>query len=146
MASAYAVGPIRPMQVDQAYCLIEAVGYGIGLDAWREYCAVGLRPRYRSPYVEEIVTSENAFGYVNGIAIMRARHSARLGFHLSVPVFVVASAADARGVSSAMLRYVTTAARNKHCNIIHIANPTPDQWSVGGEPLDSTSSGIFIPV
>lgn len=144
MASAYVVGPINARQVERAYCLIEAVGYGIDLDAWRAICRADRH--HRSPYADEIATVENSLGYVNGLAVMRARHSARLGLYLSVPVFVVVSAADAHGVSSAMLRYVTDAARGKRCCAVHIANLKADEWPVLRSPYDPEPTGVFIPL
>lgn len=147
MAAAYAVGPISYKQVDRAYCLIEAVGYDIAQDHWRQVCAAALARKHPSPYVEEIATAENTLGYVTGVAIMRVRHSERFGRYLSVPVFVVASAGDTRGVCDALLRHVTATARSKHCKTIHIASLRPDRWpTANGTPPDTEADGIVIPL
>lgn len=146
MATAYAVGPIKAMQVERAYCLIETLGYHIDLGAWRQICAAALFRKHPSPYVEEVAIAENVLGYVNGIAIMRARCSARLGLYLSVPVFVVASAGDAPGVCDALFRYVSATAHHKHCSAVHIASFKPDRWPVANGKPDVEADGIFIPL
>jgi hypothetical protein len=146
MVFAYSVGPIKAVQIERAYCMIVAVGYDIDLPAWHRICATALARKYLSPYVEEIAVAENALGYVNGIAIMRARHDERLGRYLSIPVFVVASAADAPGVCDALFCYVSAAAHEKHCNAIHIASLKPDRWPVANERPDVHADGLFIPL
>lgn len=144
MASAYAVAPIKAAQVERAYCLIGAVGYDIDLDAWQQICAAALVRKYPSPYVEEIAVAENSLGYVRGIAILRVRQSERLGRYLSVPVFVIASAGDARGVCGALLRYLRVTALDRHCGAIHIASLTPDRWPVAIGTSDGEADGIVI--
>lgn len=146
MAAAYAVGPIRGTQVDRAYRLIEAIGYDIDLNGWRQVCATALARKYPSPYVEEIATAENALGYVTGVAIMRARHSERFGRYLSIPVFVVASIGDARGVCDALLGYVTATARSKHCSAIYIASLEADRWPTAYSAPDTAADGVLIPL
>ncbi|MFK0278570.1 hypothetical protein ACIQUG_33225 [Ensifer sp. NPDC090286] len=146
MAPAYVVGPIDASQVERAYCLVAAVGYDIDVVAWRQLCARTLLRNYPSPYVEDIAVAEDPRGYVRGIAILRARHSGRYGRYLSVPVFAIVTAADARGVCETLLRYIRTAAREKHCNAIHIASLRTDRWPVGPEELEMAFDGIVIPL
>ncbi|MCK3781031.1 hypothetical protein MZK49_30705 [Ensifer sesbaniae] len=146
MASAYAVAPIKAAQVERAYCLIGALGYGIDRAAWRQTCAAALVRKYPSPYVEEIAVAENSLGYVKGIAILRVRHRECLGRYLSVPVFVIASAGDARGVCGALLGYLRVTALDRHCGAIHIASLTPDRWPVANGTSDGEADGIVIPL
>ncbi|MBD9652851.1 hypothetical protein IB267_31255 [Ensifer sp. ENS09] len=146
MASAYVVGPIDASQIERAYCLVSAVGYDIDVDGWRQVCATNLLRNYPSPYVEDIVVVEDPRGYVRGIAILRARHSERLGRYLSVPVFASITAADARGVCETLLRYIRTAARKKQCNAIHIASLRTNRWPVGAGETEMEFDGILIPL
>lgn len=146
MATAYVVGPIDASQVERAYCLVAAVGYDIDVDAWEQLCARTLSRDYPSPYVEEIAVVEDWRSYVRGIAILRARHSGRFGRYLSVPVFAIITAADARGVCETLLRYIRTAAREKHCNAIHIASLRSNRWPVGAGETEIEFDGIVIPL
>ena len=146
MASAYVVAPIKAAQVERAYCLIDAAGYDIGLDAWRQICAAALARKYPSPFVEEIAVAENSLGYVKGIAILHVRHHERLGRYLSVPVFVIASAGDTRGVCGALLRYLSAMALDRHCGAIHVASLAPDRWPVANGSCDEEPDGIVIPL
>ncbi|MBD9649904.1 hypothetical protein IB267_16215 [Ensifer sp. ENS09] len=142
MACAYAVAPIKASQVERAYCLIGAVGYDVDPCAWRQVCAAALMRRHPSPFVKEIAVVEDSLGYIRGIAILRVRHHERLGRHLSVPVFVVASAGDPRGVCDALLEYLRLAAFNRHCRAIHVASLAPDRWPGADGEVD----GIIIPL
>ncbi|RAS08317.1 hypothetical protein [Ensifer adhaerens] len=142
MASAYAVAPIKAAQVERAYCLIGAVGYDIDIDRWRQICAAILARKHLSPFIEEIAAVEDALGYIRGVAILRVRHHERMGRYLSVPVFVTASAADARGVCGALLGYLNEVALDRRCGAIHIARLSPDRWPA----TDGAEDGIIIPL
>ncbi|WDZ81522.1 hypothetical protein PWG15_34835 (plasmid) [Ensifer adhaerens] len=146
MASAYAVAPIKAAQIERAYCLIGAAGCDIDLDAWRQICTAALMRKYPSPFVEEIAVVENSLGYIRGIAILRARHNERRGRYLSVPVFAIASAGDARGVCDALLRYLRARALDRHCGAIHIASFEPRRWPAANGAPDREADGVFIPL
>lgn len=142
MDCAYVVAPIKAAQVERAYCLILAGGYDIGPGAWRQVCAAARMRKYPSPFVEEIAAVEDALGYIRGIAISRVRHHERLGRYLSVPVFVVATAGDARGVCDTLLEYLSAAAFDRQCGAIQVASLAPDSWPVEDGGVD----GIIIPL
>ena len=142
MDCAYVVAPIKAAQVERAYCLILAGGYDIGPGAWRQVCAAAHMRKYPSPFVEEIAAVEDALGYIRGIAISRVRHHERLGRYLSVPVFVVATAGDARGVCDTLLEYLSAAAFDRQCGAIQVASLAPDSWPVEDGEVD----GIIIPL
>ena len=143
MGAAYSVGPIRYDQVDRTYCLIEAVGYDVDLDEWRNYCAATL-VRKRHPGIGTVVTVENALGYVSAVGVSRAERSKRHGHVLDVPVFIVASAGDTPGACDALLHYLLASARKAHCGLVRIASPEPTNWP--GSPICSKREGILIPV
>ncbi|MCK3779405.1 hypothetical protein MZK49_22130 [Ensifer sesbaniae] len=146
MAVVYSVDLIKRHQVDQAYRLMEAVGYGVDVAGWRELCATTFARKYITPYSEEIITVENSRGYITGVCLMRTTHHRLYGRLLDVPVFIIISAGDTPGVCDALLEYLTTAARDKQCGFIRVASPDPANWpSPPGGPRRH-DRGILIPV
>ncbi|WP_370125622.1 hypothetical protein [Sinorhizobium fredii] len=146
MPVAYCVGPIKDNQVDRSYCLVEAVGYNVGLDDWRQFCAAACARRYLSPNVEDVITVENQFGYVTGVSIIRTGHSDTYGRLLDVPVFVVISAANTRGVCNALLGHVVATARNRNCGFVRVARLEPSNWPGSSEVSHGDDRGLLIPV
>ncbi|RVP99630.1 hypothetical protein [Sinorhizobium meliloti] len=143
MAVAYAVGPIKRHQFDKAYRLVDAAGCHFDLQGWREFCAATVT-RMCSP--EGIVTAENPLGYIAGICIMRPVQNETYGRMLDVPVFIITSAADTRGVANALLAYFTVVARKYNCGFIRVAALDPTDWpsSIATSPREGR--GILIPV
>ncbi|ASY65786.1 hypothetical protein SJ05684_b48040 (plasmid) [Sinorhizobium sojae CCBAU 05684] len=146
MAKAYLVGPIQRHQVDRAFRLIEVVGYELDLTQWREFCAAAFARQHMLPYAQEIVTVENARGYIAGLSIGHIAHDPLYGRLLDVPVFLVISAGDTPGVSDALLEHLMTAARNRRCSFIRIASTDPANWpDRRGRPRQA-DRGTLIPV
>lgn len=146
MGAAYSVGSIRYDQVDRAYCLIEAVGYDVDLERWREFCSSAIA-KAQDPNCETVVTVENPLGYVTAVGILRARISELYGRVLDVPVFVVVSAADTPGVCDALLGFVMATAGEKHCGFVRVASPEPASWSgLPGRGQGESKRGILIAV
>ncbi|NRP74799.1 hypothetical protein ILFOPFJJ_05721 [Ensifer psoraleae] len=146
MAVAYLIGPIKCHQVDKTYKLIEAVGYHVNLQVWRDFCEAAFARNWPSPYVEEVITAENPLGYIAGVCIMRRTHDKIYGNVLGVPVFIVASAADSRGVSRSLLNYLLAIARNRHCGFIRVAALQPTNWPGSTDICGRNGGGILIPV
>ncbi|MEZ0000594.1 hypothetical protein [Sinorhizobium fredii] len=146
MAVGYSVGPVKHPQVDKTYRLIEAVGYDVDLQAWRDLCATAFARKWPTPYAEEVVTAENPLGYITGVCIMRLVHNKTYGRMLDVPVFVVISAGDTRGASNALLGYLMAVAPNKHCGFIRVAALEPANWPGSTDMGRRNDRGILIPV
>lgn len=127
MGAAYSVGPIRYDQINRTYCLIEAVGYDVSLEEWREFCTAAIAGGHK-PDTENVVTVENPLGYITAVGIIRAKMSKLYGRVLDVPVFIVISAGDTPGVCNALLGFVMASAREKHCGHVRVASPDPINW------------------
>ncbi|ODR89529.1 hypothetical protein [Sinorhizobium alkalisoli] len=146
MAKAYSVGPIQRNQVDRAFRLIEVAGYELDLTKWREFCATAFARQPISPYAQEIVTVENARGYITGLSIGHVAHDPLYGRLLDVSVFLVISAGDTPGVSDALLEYLMAAARNRRCSFMRIAATEPGSWPDRRGRPQRPDRGTFIPV
>ena len=146
MAAAYAVGPIKRHQVDKAYRLIDAAGCHFDLQTWREFCAATSARECSASCVEGIVTAENPLGYIAGICIMRSVQNETYGRMVDVPVFIVTSAGDTRGVCNSLLAYFVAVARKNNCGFIRVAALDPTDWpsSIATSPREDR--GIIIPV
>ncbi|WOS65395.1 hypothetical protein [Sinorhizobium fredii] len=145
MAVAYSVGPIKQQQVDKTYRLIEAVGYNVDLQAWRDFCGMRVARTWPAPYADEVITAENPLGYVAGACIMRPVHDRICGRVLDVPVFVVVSGGDTRGASNSLLAYLMATARNKNCGFIRVLGLEPCNWPRSTD-VSRRERGILIPV
>ncbi|NOV21036.1 hypothetical protein E5S70_34375 [Ensifer adhaerens] len=143
MAMAYRVGPIQRHQVDLAFRLIEVVDYPINLAHWRNICERGFSRRYVSSRLGDIITVENALGYIQGVSVAHPGNDPNYGHILDVPVFIVATAADTAGVSDALLGHLKTMARADNCGYLIVASIGPHAWPDKGS---DHPKGIVIPV
>ncbi|MCA1408358.1 hypothetical protein I6F26_30620 [Ensifer sp. IC3342] len=146
MAVAYSVGPIKRHQIDRTYRLIEAGGYHVDLQDWRDFCRAAIARNWPMPYAEEVITAENPLGYIAGVCILRSGHDNMYPGVLDVPVFIVVSAGDTRGASSSLLGYLTAAARNKRCSFIRVWGLEPGNWPTSPDVPRRDDHGILIPV
>ncbi|AFL52498.1 hypothetical protein USDA257_c39540 [Sinorhizobium fredii USDA 257] len=146
MAVAYTVGPIKRHQVDKAYRLIDAAGCHFDLEAWREFCAATVARECPALYVEGIVTAENPLGYIAGVCIMRPVQNEIYGRMLDVPVFIIISAGDTRGVANSLVEYFMAVARKYNCGFIRVAALDPTDWPGSRATLPRDGRGILIPV
>ncbi len=142
MATGYTVGPIKRHQVDKAYRLIDAADCHFDLQAWREFCTATVAGE--RPNIEEIVTAENPLSYIAGVCIMRPVQNETYGRTLDVPVFIVTSVGDTRGVANSLLAYLMVVARRNSCGFIRVAALDPNNWP--GGPLPQDGRGTLIPV
>lgn len=142
MAIGYSVGPIKRHQVDKAYRLIDAADCHFDLQAWREFCAATVAREH--PNIAEIVTAENPLGYIAGVCIMHPVPNETYGRMLDVPVFIVTSAGDTRGVVNSLLAYFMVIARENSCGFIRVAALDPNDWPGSVAPLPRDGRGILI--
>lgn len=143
MATAYLVGRIKRHQIDLAYRLIEAVDYPVNLERWRSFCDRQFNRRHISSTLGDVITVENALGYIQGVGIAYPGNDLNYGHILDVPVFVVATAADTAGVSNALMHHLMAMARADHCGYIIVASTDPSAWPASGP---NPRNGVVIPV
>jgi hypothetical protein len=136
----YTVKPIGPDSVDRAYPLMRAVAPDLSPQEWRRFCRDGGQR-------EETVLAINSKGYVKGLCIFGIRDHRHYGRLLDVPVFVVASAADAEGVGAELLQFLEATRDSEACSGVRF-------WNMGGETWDRRLSvddmrridhGVFLP-
>jgi hypothetical protein len=146
MAVAYTVGPIKRHQVDKSYRLIDAAGCHFDLQGWRQFCAAKVAREPPASNVEGIVTAENPLGYIAGVCTMRPVLNEAYGRMLDVPLFIVTSAGDTRGVVNSLLAYFMAVARENNCGFIRVAALDPTNWPESGTLLARDDRGILIPL
>ncbi len=143
MATAYLVGHIKRHQIDRAYRLIEAVDYPVNLEQWRSFCDRQLNRQYISSTSGDVITVENALGYIQGVSIAHPGNDLNYGHILDVPVFVVATAADTAGVSNALMGHLMAMARADHCRYIIVSSTDASAWPASNP---NPRNGVVIPV
>jgi hypothetical protein len=126
----YAIGRIKPHQIEQAYLLVQPVAESLDLATWRTFChdALGrqLEPLGRQ---EDVIVATDPLGYVRGLCIVRLVKHPAYGRMLDVPIFVAASAVDDAGVSAELLRYLKTRGVIEGCRGIYIWTLGDDNWN-----------------
>ncbi len=130
MNQTYQIARISLDQIERAYLLVHPVAYSLDRTAWRAFCSSILSRRYdrRSDY-EDIIVAMDLLGYVRGICVMKVAEHPVYGCILDVPIFVVTSVADERGVSAELLRHVRSVGSVKGCDSIRFWTLSDDNWS-----------------
>ncbi len=90
------------------------------------------------------MTAENPLGYIAGVCIMHPVPNETYGRMLDVPVFIVTSAGDTRGVVNSLLAYFMVIARENSCGFIRVAALNPHDWPGSVAPLPRDGRGILI--
>ena len=124
--SAYTVKRITPKQSLRSYALVRLIDPSIGVDDWLRYVrAVLMRRRLKAPPGDDIVVAADALGYVRGLALTLERSDPDCGRVLDVPVFLVASAVDERGVREELLRHLRDKGLASGCQCVRLLTRTP---------------------
>jgi hypothetical protein len=151
ISSGYSVKPISREAVDRTYPLMRAVAPALGLHEWSHFCQNIVSPprsREHAGAREEAIVAIDARGYVKGLCIYSIRDHWFYGRLLDVPIFIVASAADATGVGAELLQFLQTTRDDAGCAGVRF-------WAMGGESWDRrlnkddirrTDHGTFMPV
>lgn len=128
----YVVEPIGPRTIDHAYPLARACGYGLTLGQWRAFCqSLGsppLRDEAAGNNSERAVVARDPQGYVKGLCVYSIREHLPYGRLLDVPIFVVASAADAEGVATELAAALLSRCDWLVCSGIRFWPIGPDSW------------------
>jgi hypothetical protein len=150
-SSGYSVKPIPREAVDRSYPLMKAVAPALGLREWRQFCQNNASPqsgREQGGEREEAIVATNAQGYVRGLCIYTIREHWFYGRLLDVPIFVVASAADATGVGAELLQFLQTTRDNASCSGVRFWAMDGESWGrrLNEDDIHKTDHGIFMPV
>ena len=151
ISSGYSVKPITHAAVDRAYPLIRVVAPALGLHEWRQFCqdiASPLSDREHAGDREEAIVATNTRDYVKGLCIYSIREHWFYGRLLDVPVFVVASAADATGVGAELLQFLQTTRDNAGCSGVRFWAMGSGSWDrrLNKDDIHRTDHGTFMPV
>lgn len=122
----YEIGRIEPEQIDRAYALVRVAQPAVQLGAWRRYVA-DLDETSDWALHREVLVACNALGYIQGLCISSIVQLANDRV-LDVPIFIVVSAADERGVRAELLNNLESRAAGLGCSQLRIWTQTADNW------------------
>jgi hypothetical protein len=150
MLTSYSIAPISPETLDRAYPLLRAVAPTLAQEEWRQHCrklTTRLADKDPANGREEIVVAVNSQGYVKGLCLYSIRDHWIYGRLLGVPIFVVASAADAEGVSAALLRFLQGKCDRLVCSGVRFWMMADQIWDrrLNEEDIRRADHGIFTP-
>jgi len=145
--SAYSIEPVSPKTINQAYLLAKVTWPSLTASEWHKLC----RSCYASGAVagdcERIVVALNAAGYIKGLCLYSVRDHSTYGRLLDIPLFIVASAADAEGAAGDFLDFLRSVCDASVCSGIRF-------WTMGAqtlrrrldpEDIERTDHGVFMP-
>jgi hypothetical protein len=108
--------------VEQSYPLLYGGAPSASLEKWRQFCTRNPREG------QKVLVARNINDYVQGLcAYFEIEHLSR-GRLLEVPLFLVASAADAQGVADELVRALKRTCGERGCAAVRIAIP-PKGWT-----------------
>jgi hypothetical protein len=142
----YEIVGIEPAQVDRAFALLQVALPGIGMDVWRSYVTDVIDGR--SGWSDrEVLVASNPRGYVQAVCITSIVERDRVRV-LDVPIFIVVSAADERGIRAELLAHLKGLAADLGCHRLRIWTQTPDNWArhLAPDAFEQASVDISIPV
>lgn len=122
----YEIGRIEPEQIDRAYALVRVAQPAVQLGAWRRYVA-DLDGASDWALQREVLVACNALGYIQGLCVSSIVQLANDRV-LDVPIFIVVSAADERGVRTELLNNLESRAAGLGCSQLRIWTQTADNW------------------
>ncbi len=146
----YVVESISPRTIDSAYPLARACGYALRLGEWRAFCqplgSAPLRDETGSNNGERAVIARDPQGYVKGLCVYSIKEHSPYGRVLDVPIFVVASAADAEGVATELAAVLLSKCDWSACSGIRFWPIGPDSWKRRQTPeaLARTDHRLFM--
>jgi hypothetical protein len=149
--SGYTIGAMTRGAIDRAYALLRAVGSPPNLAEWRDFChAIVSNPIDDDSVVgrERIVIARNSKEYVRGLCIYCVRDHWFYGRLLDVPIFIVASAADAEGITIELLRFLQETSLEHMCMGARFWTMDANVWNRRRSEKDvlGNDHGIFLPI
>jgi len=149
MSPVYIVEPVGPQTIDRAYPLARALDCALTLSEWRAFCqslgSVPLRGETAGDSEHAIVALDSR-GYVKGLCVHLIRDDPSYGVLIDVPIFVVASAADAEGVAGDLAGVLLSKCNRSDCSGIRFWPIRPDSWKRWRTPeaAERTRSRLFL--
>jgi len=143
--SAYVIRPISSKTIDQAYPLAKVLAPSLTRREWRELCLAQKPSAFRER--EEVIVASNAWGYVKGLCVYCVRDHSTYGRLLDIPLFIVASAADAEGAAEDFLNFLRSVCDASVCSGIRFWTFGPDAWRRMFDPeeIGRSDHGLFMP-
>lgn len=111
MAGIYSIERVSGEDITRAFPLLSGVAPQLDLERWRAYCE-GRDPAAKG---QTAFVARNAAGYVQGLCAFTKVNHLRYGAVVEVPVFLVASVADPRGVADDLLEALSAVCRRENC-------------------------------
>ena len=120
MRGPYDARSLTPEQIPQAFPLISVTAPGLSLERWEDYASSFFGPSGPA-MTGEIVTVQNAEGYIYGLAICNPRPDLCHGRILEVENFVSLDLTGGRRAASVLLKAAEDRARAWDCACICIS-------------------------
>jgi hypothetical protein len=122
VSQAYTVTHMLMTDVEQSYPLLCGAAPSATLAKWRQFCA---QHRHAG---HTLLIARNANQYVQGLcAYFEIEHLSR-GRLIEVPLFLVATAVDPKGVADELVRALKQTCRGRRCAAVRILIP-PQGWT-----------------
>jgi hypothetical protein len=143
--STYVIRPISSKTIDQAYPLAKVLEPSLTRREWRELCLAQNPLALRE--AEKVIIALNARGYVKGLCVYCVRDHPTYGRLLDIPLFIVASAADAEGAAEDFLNFLRKVCDASVCSGIRFWTLSPDAWRRRFDPeeIGRSDHGLFMP-
>jgi hypothetical protein len=150
MRKIYSIEPITLGTADRAYPLIRAVAPTVALEEWRQFCqgaASPLAADERASRREQAVLAIDSRKHVKGLCIYSIGEHWFYGRLLDIPIFIAASAADARGVGAELLQFLQAVCNRSICSGARFWTMGAEAWRLrlSEEEIRRTDHGVFVP-
>jgi hypothetical protein len=150
MSKNYFVAPITPETIDRAYPLMRTAAPELSLEEWRRHCrrlSISIAGGDYLSAREEAALAINSQGYVKGLCFYSIHDHWFYGRLLDVPIFVVASAADAEAVGAALLKFLQGICDKSVCSGVRFWTMGAQAWGrrLDEEDIHRTDHGVFAP-
>lgn len=134
----YHVRPITRNDIDLAFVLVDAAGYGLLPSAWDKFCQLAIAGRLESARADDIVVATDGHKHIKGLFVSQVSENTLFGRTLDVPVFIATSVADEDGVIESLLQELTAMAENTESSMLRVWTPGGESWErVAGSLMDA---------
>jgi hypothetical protein len=142
MTEGYTTAYLTEQQIERASVLIAAFAPTIPPRTWRDFCVASLSAPTHGNRVG-VVMDEGR--YLRGLAVFAPLPDAGGNRYLDVPIVAPLSAADAGGVTRAMLEFLEDAAKQTRCTVIRFGSLRAEDWHhyISGE-IGAGTDGVTM--
>jgi hypothetical protein len=150
-ASNYAIRAMTHVAIDRSYALLGAVTNAPSSAEWRDFCKMVMSNSAYDAIVDgqdRIAIATDSREYVRGMCVYCVRDHLFYGRLLDIPIFVVASAADAEGVTIELLRFLEEVSLEQMCLGARFWTMDAGVWNRWRSERDvlGTDHGSFFPI